>query len=313
MKKKKKIHHDIVKRWEGNPMIVIEDLSFKCNDILNASAFKIKDEYVLLITIENLDGSYSIYPAKSADGYDFDIADKPILERSSSGPFSIYEGHGIQDVRITMLEDEYYLCYNACGSHGYCTGLAKTKDFKSIERIGIISQPDTKGTVLFPEKINGRYARLERPNEGGSIWISYSNDLLYWGWSEVVMTPRGGFWDSNRIGPATTPYKTDVGWLIVYYGVKETSAGPLFRLGAAILDTENPTKIIERTNIPILSPRKKYERIGDVPNVVFTCGAIIEDNNEMKIYYGASNSCICVGLTKIDSIINACMESEKEY
>ena len=100
---------------------------------------------------------------------------------------------------------------------------------------------------------------------------------------------------------------------MIYYGVKQTSSGPLFRLGAAILDEKDPTKVIGRTNIPILSPRRKYERIGDMSNVVFTCGAIIENNNELRIYYGASNSCICLGTAKIGNIVKTCMESAKEY
>ena len=121
------------------------------------------------------------------------------------------------------------------------------------------------------------------------------------------MTPRGGFWDPSRIGTATPPIEISEGWLIVYYGVKDTSAGPLFRLGAAILDKENPAKVVGRTNVPILSPRENYERIGDVPNLVFSCGAILEPNGELKLYYGASNSCICIGTTDIGAIVAACL------
>ena len=143
--------------------------------------------------------------------------------------------------------------------------------------------------------------------------MTYSDDLEYWGWSEVVMTPRSGFWDNNRIGAATPPMETEQGWLFIYYGVRQTSSGPIFRLGAAMLDAESPIQVLGRTNVPILSPREEYERIGDVNNLVFSCGAIIEPDGEAKLYYGAANSCICVGTTKVQSIIHACLESKKEF
>jgi predicted GH43/DUF377 family glycosyl hydrolase len=127
------------------------------------------------------------------------------------------------------------------------------------------------------------------------------------------MGPRGGFWDLNRVGASTPPMKIEEGWFFLYYGIKETSAGPLFRLGAAILDHDNPQRVVGRTNVPILSPRTMLERLGDVPNLVFSCGALIEPNDEVKVYYGAANSCICLGVTTIDEIVRACSESMKEF
>ncbi|RKY62790.1 MAG: glycosidase [Candidatus Latescibacterota bacterium] len=304
---------DIVYRWEGNPIITIEDLSFKCSDICNAGAVKVDGEYMLLVTIQNLEGRYSIYPAKSTDGYHFEVEDEPIMSPAKEEPYKMYEELGVLDARVVPLEGVYYISYDAFGHHGYRLGLARTEDFKTIQRVGLMSEPDTKGGVLFPRRIRGKYARLERPWEGGSIWVTYSDDLEYWGSSEVVMTPRPGFWDSNRIGVATPPIETDQGWLFMYYGVRQTSAGPLFRIGAAILDLEDPSKVLGRTNVPILSPREEYERIGDVPNIVFSCGAIVEPDGEVKLYYGAANSCICMGTTKVQDIITACKESDKEF
>ncbi len=128
----------------------------------------------------------------------------------------------------------------------------------------------------------------------------------------MVLTPRGGFWDSDRIGVAAPPVEIDNGWLSLYYGVKQTSAGPLIRIGAAILEKENPSSVISRTNIPILSPREEYERIGDVPNIVYACGAIFE-SDLVKLYYGAADSCICVGIAKIQDIVSACFNSVSEF
>ena len=127
------------------------------------------------------------------------------------------------------------------------------------------------------------------------------------------MTPRWGFWDCDRIGVGAPPMEIEQGWLFIYYGVKGTSAGPLFRLGASILERDDPKHVVGRTNVPILAPREMYERIGDVANLVFSRGAVIEPDNEVKVYYGAADSCICVGVTTVDDIVRACMESDKEF
>jgi len=304
---------DIIHRWEGNPIITIEDLSFRCMDICNAGAVKVADQYILLLTIQNLEGRYSIYCAQSRDGYYFEVGDRPFLSPCQDKPLAIYEERGVLDGRVVLLEGVYYICYDVLGRHGYRAALARTEDFRTVQRIGHVSEPDTKGGVLFPRKIKGKYARLERPWEGRSIWVSYSEDLEYWGWSEVIVTRRGGFWDSDHIGIGTPPIEIDPGWLFIYYGIKQTSTGPLFRLGAVILDAENPTEILGRTNAPILSPREDYERIGDVSNLVFSCGAIIEPNDEVRLYYGAANSCICLGTTKVQNIVQACLKSGKEF
>ncbi len=305
---------DIIHRWEGNPVITIESLPFRCADITNAGAVKLGDEYVLLVTIESLEGTFSIYPARSKDGYRrFEVAAEPLLAPSENGEFAVYEERGVLDARIVSLEGSYYICYNALSHHGYRLALARTDDFRSVERVGLTSLPDTKTGTLFSRKINGQYARLERPAERGSIWLSYSDDLQYWGGSEVVMTPRGGFWDCDRIGVAAPPMETDDGWVVIYYGVKGTSAGPLFRLGAAMLDPDNPARVLHRTNVPILAPREDYERIGDLPNLVFSCGALLEDGGKVRLYYGASNSCICIGTLTLSELMKDCLASEKEF
>ena len=309
----KKRSSDIVRRWEGNPIIGMRDLGFRCSDICNAGAAKLDGEYILLVTIQDLEGSYCILPARGTDGYRFEVGAEPFLMPSTRYPYTLYEEHGVQDARISRVEGDYFVSYDAISPHGFRLGLAKTRDFSSVERVGLLSEPDTKGGVLFPRRMDGVYVRLERPWEGGSIWISYSEDLEFWGGSEVVLTPRGGYWDAHRVGVAAPPMEIDAGWLLIYYGVKHTSAGPLFRLGAAILDKDDPKRLVGRTNIPILSPRELYERIGDIGNLVFCCGAIIEPDDEVKIYYGASNSCICVGVTTVNEIVDTCLGADMEF
>jgi predicted GH43/DUF377 family glycosyl hydrolase len=302
---------DILHRWEGNPVITTDALNFRCASIFNAGVVFVGGEVLLLLTIQSLEGAYAIYPARSGDGKNFIVDDQPILAPITNGPDAVYEKLGILDARITNFSGEYFICYDALSLHGYRLGLAKTTDFDTIERIGLISEPDTKSGVIFPDKINGHYARLGRPWEGGSIWISYSNDLLYWGNSDIVMTPRSGYWDCDRIGTATPPIGTESGWLIIYYGVKRTSAGPLFRLGAAVLDKKNPGHVLGRTNVPILSPREDYERIGDMPNLVYSCGAILKPDRTLHLYYGASSSCIALGTTTVDELLSVCLNNTR--
>ncbi len=309
----RKFGQDIIRRWKENPVITSEDIPFKCHDMYNAGCIKIDGEYLLLITIEKLDGRPAIFRARSEDGLFFEIEREPFIASSTDVDFKEYEEMGVLDARITALNDEFYIVYLAMGRHGIVLALGKTKDFKEFERLEIVSQPDTKAGALFPRKINGRFALLEKPKYGGSIWIAYSNDLLTWGEREVVLTPRAGFWDQGRIGCAVPPMETESGWLLFYYGVKETSAGTITKIGAAILDKEDPAKVIIRSNIPILSPRKLYERIGDLNNVVFSTGAILEDNGEIKLYYGAADNCICLGTTTLSEIIDFCENGLEEF
>jgi len=304
---------DIVSRWPDNPLITIEDIPFRCSDVWNAGVVRYGGEYLLLITIEHLQGFTEVHLARSRDGRHFTVEPTPFMTATLTGPLSTYQNLGVRDPRVTPLDGTFYITYIADSDLGMRIGLARTDTFAHLEWMALAGEPDTKSGALFPEKIHGRYALLERPNPGMSIWISYSDDLVYWGGSEVVMTPRGGYWDADRIGAAAPPIRVEQGWLLIYYGEKHTSAGPLMRLGAAILDAENPARVLARSNIPILSPRENYERIGDVPNMVFSCGAVLEDDGEMKIYYGGSDSCICLGTAGLDDIITVCAQSEREF
>lgn len=302
-----------IQRWEKNPILKVDNFPHWCTSICNAGAVKLGGEYLLLVTAQSLEGLYAIFPARSADGFHFTTEERPILAPSSDPSLRPYESQGVQDARVTYLEGYYYIGYDAMSEHGYRLGLARTRDFVEIERLGLISEPDTKGCALFPERIQGRYARLERPWEGRSIWVSYSDDLEHWGWSEVVMTPRSGFWDTSRIGVASPPMAIEQGWLFFYYGVKDTSAGPLFRLGAAILDRKNPARVVARTNVPVVTPTEIYERIGDVPNLVFSCGAILESDGALKLYWGAANACICVGTCHVADVVRCCFDSGRGF
>lgn len=308
-----KLTGDLIQRDPRNPLITIYDLDFPCSDIHNAGIIKLaEDDYLMLVTIEMLEGITALYRARSPDGRHFVVDPKPWITRRDADADPTSEALGIKDARITPLDDTYYITYVANGPYGIRVGLAKTDDFEKVTRLGYITQPDTKNGVLLPTKINGKYVILTRPDPGASIWVSTSEDLEFWGEHEVVMAPRGGYWDSNRIGPAGPPILIDQGWLLIYYGEKFTSAGPLFRLGAAILDKDDPSQVISRSNIPILSPRERYERIGDLNNVIFSCGTIY-DRGCVRVYYGGSDSCICMGQAQIDDILEICQTADREY
>jgi len=305
---RRRFGRDVVERWYKNPIITLENVPFPCNTVFNAGATKFGDEYILLMRVEDLAGRSVLALARSDDGYHFSVDPVPAMEPSKEEPYRSYERRGIEDPRITYLEGTYYIMYTAYSRYGARLALAKTSDFKNFERIGLISQPENKDGCLFPRKINGRYVRLDRPFGGGTgnMWVSYSDDLLHWGDSEVVMTTRGGFWDQDRIGACAPPIETEHGWLEIYHGVKNTSAGPLYRMGAVILDLENPAKVICRSAVPILMPREYYERVGDIGNVVFSCGALLEDGGRLRIFYGAADTCICLGFADVDDLIDRC-------
>ena len=301
----RRIRRDIFHRWEGNPMLTLDDIPFRCNAVFNGTPVKVGDEYLLLMRIEGQQG-YSFFAlARSPDGLHFEVEDEPVLFPAKEGPFELYESQGIEDPRATCIEDSYYIMYTAASGYGPRIALARTDDFHTFERIALISEPGNKDGVLFPEKINGQYVRLDRPigQDVGRIWISYSNDLYSWGHSKVLISPRSGYWDSYRVGASAPPIRTEYGWLEIYHGTKMTSSGPIYRVGTVLLDLEDPLRVIARCNVPLLSPREDYERVGDVGNVVFACGAIVEPDGEIKMYYGAADTYLCVATARLEDIL----------
>ena len=301
---------DLLHRWQRNPIITPLDVPYRCNTVFNGTPVKLNGEYLMIVRVEGQQG-YSFFAlARSRDGVHFEVEDQPCVMPADSGPFQLWEENGIEDPRLTLLEGVYYIMYTAVCRYGHRIALASTADFHTYERIAMVSGPGNKDGVLFPERINGLYARLDRPfgHDIGSVWISYSPDLHHWGKSERVFTPRPRYWDSYRIGASAPPILTDRGWLEIYHGVKMTSSGPIYRIGTIMLDVDDPSKVIGRCVAPVLSPRETYERIGDVGNVVFACGAVVEDDGEVKVYYGAADTSICVATCALGQLIESSFE-----
>jgi predicted GH43/DUF377 family glycosyl hydrolase len=232
--------------------------------------------------------------AFSKDGINFNRYPKPVLEPYPSLKYlkgTKWGCRGIEDPRITFLENKFYVTfiYTSPKWQGARACLATTKDFKKFKKMGeIIPEIDDRNVVLFSEKIKGKYVIYHRILP--SIWIAYSDNLKKWYGHKIIMTPRKNEWDCFKIGAAGPPIKTEKGWLLFYHGVDEKG---IYRLGVALFDLEDPTKLIARQKEPILEPQTYEELWGQVPNVIFSCG-VIEKDEKYWLYYGAADTVICL-------------------
>lgn len=301
----------LVERFAGNPILTAKDIPYPVATVHNAGMVKHDGRYVMLFRSHRLNGRSVIGIAESDDGYRFVPRPEPFIVPEAEGVFAEYEAYGVEDVRICAMEGRYYLTYSAYSKHGVRIMLAVTDDFRTLEKLSLITEADYRNVVIFPATFGGRYARLDRPHSEispWSIWISYSPDLIHWGDAEVVMKPLGYHWDEMKIGPGATPIRTEKGWLNIYHGVFPTMDGSVYRLGVALHDLENPARIIAVADEWILTPEDPWELVGYVHNVVFTCGAIPEDDGTVKIYWGAADTVMCVGTARIDELVALCLE-----
>jgi predicted GH43/DUF377 family glycosyl hydrolase len=300
----------LLRRYGGNPLLTAADFPVPVNSVFNAGAVKFGEQYLLLNRVEDLTGSSSLWLARSDDGLHFEPDPAPAMLPTDLPPFDAVENFSLEDPRITPLEGAYYITYVAYSEHDNVTCLARTEDFESYERVAIITLPENKDVVLFPERIGGRYAKLDRPmtqtTRRGDTWISFSPDLVYWGDPRPVFRTRPRKWDAVKLGPGAPPLRTPEGWLVIYHGVRRTAAGGLYRLGAILLDLEEPWRVVGRASEAILSPRMPEDFLGNVGNVVFSCGAILEPDGELKVYYGAADQVMCLAQVPVEALLEAC-------
>ncbi len=300
----------IVKRYPRNPILTRDDVPYDVATVHNAGVVKHNGCYIMLFRSHLNNGRSIIGRADSKDGFSFRVHPDPFLVPATDNVFAEYEEFGVEDLRINPVKDEYLLTYSAYSRHGVRIALARTKDFESIERVALITQADLRNAVIFPEKINGRYVRLDRPHSEispWSIWISYSPDLIHWGDSKVIMKPVRYHWDEMKIGPGAPPFKTKKGWLSIYHGVFKTMAGAVYRLGAALHDLEDPSRLSGVSDEWILQPEDPWEVSGYVPNVVFSCGAVPDDDGMVKIYWGGADTVMCAGTAHVDDLVELCL------
>lgn len=305
----------LIKRYYNNPILTKDDVPYPVAAVHNAGVVKFNDRYIMIFRSHKLNGRSILGKAESDDGFNFKVDKEPFMVPATEGIFKEYEEYGVEDPRIIFLDGEYLITYSAYSRHGVRVGLAKTSDFKSVERFSLITEADYRNVVIFPEKFNGLYARLDRPHSEispWSIWISYSPDLKYWGESKLIMKPLQYHWDEMKIGPGAPPIKTARGWLNIYHGVFPTMAGSVYRLGAALHDIEDPSKIIAVGDGWILQPEEVYEITGYVHNVVFTCGAVPEEDGSVKIYWGGADKVMCVGTANLEDLVDHCLNNSRK-
>lgn len=305
----------LITRYPNNPILTRNDVPYEVATVHNAGVTKYKGEYLMLFRSHKHNGRSILGLARSKNGFDFTVDKEPFLTPATEGEFAEYEAFGVEDPRITLIDGEYLITYSAYSKHGVRIALAKTRDWKTVERVALITEADYRNVVIFPEKFNGLYARLDRPHSEispWSMWISYSPDLRYWGDSQLIMKPEPYHWDEMKIGPGAPPIKTPKGWLNVYHGVFPTMDGSVYRLGVALHDLNDPSHIIGVGDNWILQPEESWEITGYVHNVVFTCGAVPEDDGTLKLYWGGADTVMCAGTANIDELVDHCLTNSRK-
>lgn len=238
--------------------------------------------------------------ARSSDGVNFIVEDEPFLFPSNAS-----EVYGVEDARITKIEDTYYINYTCVSQNSWATALAVTGDFKKVGRRGIIFHPENKDVSIFPEKIKGRYCALHRPNNSGfgkpSIWFAESPDLIHWGNHRCVLQPRHTYWEEMKIGGGPPCIKTPEGWLQIYHAKGHNQIYSLFTL---LLDLHNPYKVLKQSEEPFFKPEKEYEKEGFFGNVIFSNGIVEMEDGRLLIYYGAGDESTCLVETTVEDLMN---------
>ena len=303
---------ELFRRHPGNPILTAEDWPYPVNAVCNPAAAAVDGQTVLLARVEDRRGISHLAVARSGNGIDGWTVDAAPLLAPDEAIAS--EQWGFEDPRTVWVDelDRWVITCTACGPAGPGVYLATTADFRSVERYGIVRQPEDKNAALLPHRIDGRWVLLHRPKTEfggarGEIVLSRSDDLVSWSAPEQVLQPRAGaWWDSLRIGLGPPPLRTEHGWLLVYHGVKETVAGEIYRIGLALIDLNEPTRVLRRLSDWVLAPLAPYERTGDVPNVVFPCGLLHDaESGEVRLYYGAADSSICLATAQLDDLLDA--------
>jgi beta-1,4-mannooligosaccharide/beta-1,4-mannosyl-N-acetylglucosamine phosphorylase len=295
----------VVWRSAANP-IIPRDLLPASNSIFNSAVVPYKGQFAGVFRCDDTRREMRLHSGKSADGLHWEIDPEPIrfvCEDPEIGNF-VY-GY---DPRVCWIEDRYYVTW-CNGYHGPTIGVAYTYDFKTFHQTENAFLPFNRNGVLFPRKIGGKYAMLSRPSDGGhtpfgDIFYSESPDMVHWGCHRHVMAPRGS-WQSTKIGAGPTPIETTEGWLLIYHGVLTSCNGFVYSMGAALLDPDQPWKVLYRTEPYILSPQKLYECVGDVPNVVFPCASLADaETGRIAIYYGGADTVTCLAFTRVNELID---------
>jgi beta-1,4-mannooligosaccharide/beta-1,4-mannosyl-N-acetylglucosamine phosphorylase len=299
---------DVVWRYSKNP-IIGRYATPTSNSIFNSAVIPYKDGFAGVFRCDNKAVQMNIHAGFSKNGIDWKIEPEPI--KMKAGNTKMLHSDYKYDPRVVFIEDRYWVTW-CNGYHGPTIGMAYTFDFKEFFQCENAFLPFNRNGVLFPEKINGKYCMLSRPSDNGhtpfgDIYLSYSPDMKFWGEHRSVLkvTPfEYSAWQSLKVGAGGVPIKTNDGWLLFYHGVIQTCNGYRYSMGAVLLDLEQPDKVLYRTQPYLLAPSTDYEMNGDVPNVVFPCATLHDEDGKIVIYYGAADTVVGIAFGRIPEIID---------
>ena len=296
---------DVVWRSERNP-IIPRDLIPCSNSIFNSAVVPFEGGFAGVFRCDDRRRRMRLHSGRSVDGVNWEIEEDPIRFTTNEPALAHFEfGY---DPRVCRIEDRYYVTW-CNGYHGPTIGVAYTHDFKEYHQLENAFLPYNRNGVLFPRKIDGKYAMLSRPSDTrhtsfGDIFYSESPDMCYWGKHRFVMGTKPG-WQCTKIGAGPTPIETTEGWLIIYHGVLTSCNGYIYNAGVALADLDEPWKVVYRAGPYIIAPQTIYECTGDVPNVVFPCAALADAaTGRIAIYYGAADTVTCLCFGQVDELID---------
>ncbi|PJF22328.1 MAG: glycosidase [Phototrophicales bacterium] len=297
---------DIVWRYSKNPIIPRNAIP-NANSIFNSAAVPFENGFAGVFRVDDKRRMMDLHAGRSADGIHWEIDPNPIMWQFDDPELSKLVHR--YDPRVVWLEDRYYITW-CNGYHGPTIGIGYTYDFKTFTFLENAYLPYNRNGVLFPRKINGKYAMLSRPSDTGhtafgDIFYSESPDMIHWGKHRFVMGPKSWRWESTKIGAGPIPIETKEGWLMIYHGVLTSCNGYVYSMGAALLDLDQPWKVIYRAAPYLMSPQTLYECVGDVPNVVFPCAALHDsETGRLAIYYGAADTVTGLAFAQLDELID---------
>ncbi|MBF0252583.1 MAG: glycoside hydrolase family 130 protein [Candidatus Omnitrophica bacterium] len=294
----------VFKRYKNNPIITASAVP-RANSIHNSAIVPFKDGFAGIFRVDEIDFNFTMHVGKSKDGIKWDI-DPDVLVLDCDNPDIPIKAR-TYDPRLTKIDDTFYFTWCIDSPQGPCIGMATTKDFKKFKQMENLAMPANRNCVIFPRKINGNYAMFSRPSDRahtpfGDMFYSESPDMVYWGKHRFAFGTEPSSWQSTKIGPGPAPIETKEGWLLIYHGVWTSCNGYLYYAGGALFDLDKPWKVIARTKDYLLAPTEIYERVGDVPNVVFPSSAVMLGDT-LRIYYGCADTCVSMAEAKLKEVI----------
>jgi beta-1,4-mannooligosaccharide/beta-1,4-mannosyl-N-acetylglucosamine phosphorylase len=300
---------DVVWRSSLNP-ILTRDAVPGANSIFNSAVVPFEEGYAGVFRVDDTTRAMNLHAGRSADGVAWELEPDPIAFTPADGRVAEIQARfeHAYDPRVTWLEDRFYVTW-CNGYHGPTIGLAHTNDFRDFVQLDNAYLPFNRNGVLFPRRIAGAYAMLSRPSDGGhtafgDIFYSKSPDLVHWGRHRHVMAPLPLSWQATKIGAGPTPIETEDGWLVLYHGVLTSCNGFVYAMGAALLDLDEPWRVVARGSRYLLAPHVPYEQVGDVPNVVFPCAALVDERaDRLTIYYGGADTVVCMAHAHLSEVL----------